>query len=98
MEIELITVEDLRKLKQEILHEIRTLLAEPNNLIRPKKWLKSRDVQKILSISPGTLQTMRNRRLIPFTRIGGVIFYNEEEVRKELEKQSLKSNLIQGRF
>ena len=91
MEIELITLSDLERLKREILIEIKALL-QPSLETKPeKKWLKSADVQKLLGISPGTLQTLRNRKLIPYTRLGGVIFYNYEDVRRLLEEKPKRS-------
>ncbi|MCR9080808.1 MAG: helix-turn-helix domain-containing protein [Cyclobacteriaceae bacterium] len=86
MEIELITLADLQSLKQEILSEIRELIKQKNPDSN-KKWLKSKDVQRILQISPGTLQTLRNRKLIPFTRLGGVIYYKQEDLKKVMDKK-----------
>jgi hypothetical protein len=96
MEIELVTLSDLENLKKEILFEIRKMLSgkreEPE-----KKWLKSREIQQLLGISPGTLQTLRNRAMIPFTRLGGVIYYNREEVKKVLEKPETKEQFFFGK-
>jgi hypothetical protein len=39
----------------------------------------------MLSISPGTLQNLRINGMLPFTKIGGVIFYEYEDVKKMLE-------------
>lgn len=96
MEIELVTLTDLENFKNEILTEMKNLLSgrqqEPE-----KRWLKSNDVQQLLGISPGTLQTLRNRAMIPFTRLGGVIYYNREEVKKVLEKPEVKPQLLFGK-
>ncbi|HSF52951.1 MAG TPA: helix-turn-helix domain-containing protein [Algoriphagus sp.] len=94
MEIELVTLADLENLKKEILEEIRILLSGKSKDQADKKWLKSREVQKLLGISPGTLQTLRNRAMIPYTRLGGVIYYNQEEVKKVLEKPEAKPNIL----
>lgn len=92
MEIELATLSDLENLKREILSEIKTLLHSTNP--RPeKKWMKSAEVQKLLGISPGTLQTLRNRDMIPFTRLGGVIYYEQAEINKLLGKQEGEKKL-----
>ncbi|MGM0945106.1 MAG: helix-turn-helix domain-containing protein [Bacteroidota bacterium] len=79
MEIELITLSDLKSLKREILEEIKTLIKS-SQTNPEKKWLKSKEVQKLLGISPGTLQTLRNQGSIPFTRLGGVIYYERSEI------------------
>lgn len=97
MEIELVTLQDLENLKKEILTEMKKMLdghkTEPEKL-----WMKSSDVQKLLGISAGTLQTLRNRAMIPFTRLGGVIYYNGEEVKKVLEKPEAKPHLLFGKL
>ncbi len=58
MPAQIITTDDLREFKIELLDEISKLLEESKEL-KPKKWLKSTEVRKLLNISPGTLQTLR---------------------------------------
>lgn len=87
MEIEFITLADLKNFKEEILSEIKSLLKRKNELTGDRKWIKSKEVQKLLQISAGTLQNLRNRRMIPFTRLGGVIYYSREDLKKVLENQ-----------
>lgn len=87
MEIELVTLADLQNFKKEILSEIRSLLSSKIELGEDKKWVKSKDVQKLLQISAGTLQNLRNRKMIPFTKLGGVIFYSREDLKKIMEKK-----------
>lgn len=91
MEIELITLADLENLKREIVGEIRSLLNSKTEMNRDQKWVKSKDVQKLLQISAGTLQNLRNRKMIPFTKLGGVIFYNREDLKKIFEDGEGKS-------
>lgn len=77
------TVDDLKDLKSELIEEIKKLLGQ--NGIQPmKKWLKSPDVRKLLNISAGTLQNLRVNKTIPFTKIGGVIFYDSDDIQKML--------------
>jgi hypothetical protein len=45
-----------------------------------KRWLKSSEVRKILGISPGTLQTLRNNGKIPFSKMGGLTYYDAAEI------------------
>lgn len=96
MEIELVTLQDLENLKKEILTEMKKML-EGHKSEPEKRWLKSSDIQKLLGISAGTLQTLRNRAMIPYTRLGGVIYYNREEVKKVLEKPEGKSHILFGK-
>ena len=81
---QLITVEDLLNFKLELLSGIETLLkANPEQ--RTKKWLRSYQVRKLLNISPGTLQTLKSSGVIPFSKIGGVHYYDSEEIHRLLE-------------
>lgn len=83
MTIDFITKNDLLELKKEIISEVSNLLTGTNE---NKKWLKSADVRKMLSISPGTLQNLRVSRVLPFTKIGGTVFYDYNEVIKVMQK------------
>lgn len=46
----------------------------------PKKWLKSKDVVKMLNICSKTLQTYRNKGLIPYSKIGKSLFYANTDI------------------
>ena len=83
---QLVTVGDLEAFKSELLFIIRNLLAELKGSTT-KKWLKSYEVRKLLNISNGTLQTLRNNGTIPFTRIGGTLYYSSEDIDKLLLKR-----------
>ncbi len=77
----IITTDDLYQFKHELLHEIREMLGTKQN---QKEWLRSSEIRKMLKISPGTLQNMRVNGTLPYTKIGGVIYYNHEDVMKVL--------------
>ncbi|PIB29663.1 hypothetical protein BFP77_05835 [Maribacter sp. 4U21] len=51
----IITTEDLREFKMELLDDIKQLLSNQSGH-SSKKWLKSPEVRELLGISPGTLQ------------------------------------------
>ena len=80
MKIEFITKQDLQEFKTEIAQSIASL----NTDMKHKKWLRSKEVRKMLNISPGTLQNMRIQGHIPFTKLGGTLFYNSNEIDKIL--------------
>ncbi len=84
MAAEIITTDDLREFKIELLDEFSKLLKEYSG--HPtKKWLRSWEVRKLLGISPGTLQNLRVNDTLPYKKVGGVIFYDYEDIRKMLE-------------
>ena len=52
---------------------------------RPTKWLRSRDVRKMLGISDSTLQTMRINGSIIAYKLGASWFYREDGIISALE-------------
>jgi hypothetical protein len=81
MPAQIVTLDDLRDLKMELLESIKTMLKE-NHGQPAKKWLKSPDVRKLLNISPGTLQNLRVNGTLPYTKIGGALYYDYEDIQK----------------
>jgi hypothetical protein len=51
----------------------------------PKKWMKSHEVRRLLKISPGTLQTLKSSGVIPYTKIGGVHFFDYQDIQDILQ-------------
>lgn len=89
---QLLTIDDLQQFKKQLLEEL-LLALKPTTGITTKKWLKSHEVRRMLKISPGTLQTLKSSGVIPYTKIGGVHFYDYEEIQDLLE--SGKTNKLQ---
>ena len=83
MNVELITTADLEQFKKELFDELKSGASRP--LSELPKWLKSYQVRNLLKISPGTLQTLRVNGTLPFTRIEGVLYYNQEDINRILE-------------
>ena len=81
---QLITVDDLLQFKKQLLEELLTALKSQINIVQ-KKWLKSHEVRRLLKISPGTLQTLKSSGIIPYTKIGGVHFYDYQDIEKVLQ-------------
>ncbi len=79
MSLNVITTNDLKKFKEEVLIEIRAIL-EKNPAIPYKRWLKSNEVRKLLKVSSGTLQTLRRNKTLKFTKLGGIIYYDQDYV------------------
>ncbi len=78
MVAEIITKEDLVEFESRLLEKIRNILGQATQ--QPLKWLRSAQVRKLLNISPNTLTSMRVNGLIKFTRVGGIMYYNQEDI------------------
>jgi hypothetical protein len=86
MSVELITKEDLQQFRNDLLNEIRTLL----NLLpdKPKEWMKSAEVKKILKVSSGTLVNLRISGQLKFSKIGGTYYYSYAELLKMISQET----------
>ena len=85
MQVEILTKEDLKQFKVELVQELKDAFsgnAKPQN----KEWLKSNEVRKLLGISSGTLQNLRINGTLPFTKIGGMLYYRQGDIIRLLEK------------
>ena len=82
---QLITIGDLENFKTNLLHEIKDLLKE-SSPTSVKKWLKSSEVKKLLGISTGTLQNLRVNGSLSYSKVGGIIFYDYNEIVKLIER------------
>lgn len=89
--IEFITKEDLELFKQELFSELRRPGQKLHKTSEQKEWLKSYEVRKLLSISPGTLQSLRDNGTLKFNKVGGLMYYRYEDILKLLEGKQKSS-------
>lgn len=90
MSVTILTTEDLYDFKQELFGELKKLLTE-NPQTSMKKYLKSAEVMEMLQVSPGTLQNLRINGTLPYTKIGGIILYEYEEILKVLKENRVEN-------
>lgn len=83
MNLEVITKDDLKEFKNELIAEIMRLMGSHQG--QSKQWLKSNEVRKLLNISPGTLQNLRVNGTLRYTKIGGIMYYKLEDINQVLE-------------
>ena len=88
MEIEIVTKADFNSFKIDIVNEIKKILQ--SSPTERKEWLKTSDVIDLLSCSQGTLQNLRVNGTLPFTKMGGTIYYAYSDVMKVMSQN--KSN------
>lgn len=89
MAIEVITREDLNEFRILLLNDLKELFkSEPQ---QGRQWLKSKEVRKLLNISPGTLQTLRINKTLSYTKIGGIIYYAQKDIDKILDDNKVSS-------
>ena len=83
MNVELITKDDLKEFKSDLLTEIKAIMQPGPG--QSKKWLKSVEVRRLLNISPGTLQNLRINGTLRFSKVGSIMYYKLEDINKILE-------------
>ncbi len=82
MEFVIMSMADFNSFRNELINEIKSFF-QPQ--VEQKVWLKSAEVMEILGCSPGTLQNLRVSGVLPFSKMGGTIYYSRKEVMKILE-------------
>ncbi len=88
MAANIITTEDLEEFRTTLLNEIRELLVT-HGKVGIDHWIKSGQVMNKLEISPGTLQNFRINGTLPFSKLGGIIYYDEEKINEILENNEM---------
>lgn len=81
--MDVITMEDFNRFMEEFFDRMEVAIRRGNQ-DKNTEWLRSAQVRKMLNISAGTLQHLRINGGLPFTKVGGTIFYNKAEVEKIL--------------
>jgi len=91
MPTNIITTDDLQDFKLGLLEDIKKLLTnQPSGNL--KKYLKSSEVMALLQISPGTLQNLRINGTLPYSKVGGIIFYDADEIQKVIFENRVHNN------
>lgn len=80
---QIVTIEDLQQFRLQLLEDLK-VLTQPANNPSQREWLKSSDVRKMLGISHGTLQNLRIKGVLPYQKLGGIMFYRYEDIARML--------------
>lgn len=94
----IITQEDLVQFRVDLFEELKKYFSKKEESQTATKWLKSHQVQRLLSISPGTLQNLRINGTIPYTKIGGVIFYAQEDINAIMQQNKRNAPSQNGKL
>ncbi|WP_167343101.1 helix-turn-helix domain-containing protein [Nonlabens sp. SY33080] len=91
MPTSIITTDDLREFKLELLEDLKELIKQPAQS-KKKKYLKSAEVMELLQVSPGTLQNLRINGTLPYSKIGGIIFYDADEIHRIIQENRIDNS------
>ena len=84
MNVELITRDDLKQFKSELILELKQIFKPET--AHTEQWLRSAEVRKLLKISAGTLQNLRINGTLPFRKIGSIMYYSYNDIVNLLEE------------
>ena len=87
MAVQIITQEDLAEFRLTLLQDLKEILIKQGQ--PEKKWLKSKEVRKLLNISPGTLQNLRINGTLSYTKVGAIIYYDNNDIEKLLSTNKI---------
>jgi len=86
MPANIITTDDLREFKAELCEQIKEIIQCKTGPTNQKRFLKTSELQEALGLSPSTIHQLRIMRILPYTKINGVIFYDWEDIVVMMQK------------
>ncbi|WP_396143861.1 helix-turn-helix domain-containing protein [Flavobacterium sp.] len=86
---QIITREDLNEFRNLLLNDLKEIIQSKPQ--QTKQWLKSNEVRKLLNISPGTLQNLRINGTLTYTKIGGIMYYDNSDIDKVLNSNKVNA-------
>ena len=89
MAIEVITREDLNEFRSLLLNDLKEIIQSKQQ--QNKQWLKSNEVRKLLNISSGTLQNFRINGTLTYTKVGGIMYYDNADIEKLLNRNKVNA-------
>lgn len=89
MEVIIMQSEVYQSLINEI-DSIKKILIDNKEKERENRWLTGEEVLGILNVSPKTLQTYRDKRMISYSQVGNKIFYRLSDIDAFLESHHIK--------
>lgn len=89
MAIQVITREDLDEFRSLLLNDLKEIIQSKPQ--QTKQWLKSDEVRQLLNISPGTLQNFRINGILTYSKIGGIMYYDQADIDKLLNKNKVNA-------
>lgn len=84
-----ITLDDFQELKKEIREYCKQSIALQTAGVT-RRYLKSDEVMDLLRVSPGTLQNLRINGTLPYMKLGGMIYYDFNEIQNVMEKNRVQ--------
>lgn len=88
MNINFLEKTDLQIFKQQLFDELKQLLKPEAYKKEKKDWLTDAEAQKLLLISRTKLYQLRKNGELPYSKIGGRVYYKFEDINLLLTKNA----------
>lgn len=72
------------------LKELKASIAKMQEESYLNKWIESESARKMLGVCSKTWQTMRDRRVIPFSQFGRKIYFKMADIEEFMESNLIK--------
>jgi len=86
---ELLTKKDLENFKKELFDLLKPIAT--GQISTQQKWLKNKDVGKLLGISNASIANLRINGSLPFHKINGTYLYKQSDVDQMMKNTKKKS-------
>lgn len=78
-------LEKIRQLVRRLYERSRELVPKPAHA----EWLDNQEARLLLDVSPRTLQSYRDRGVLPYSQIGHKCYYKLSDIKQLLEKSRI---------
>ena len=92
MSIRIATIEDLMKIKSELIEEIKVIIGDLDAQPHQKRWFRNTELQEYLNLSASSIQNLKNSGELPFSKVKGTVFYDINEINKLMKKNKIDFN------
>jgi Mn-dependent DtxR family transcriptional regulator len=82
-----LNLESIKQIRSELI-EIKSTLKKLTDESVNKKYVRSKELARILGISESSLQNLRISGVLPYKKIQGTLLYDLEEVYATIERNS----------
>jgi len=86
MTVDFLLKNDLEQFKHELIAELKQIFNPARLKENKKEWLTDGETQKLLSISRTKLYQLRQEGELPYSTIGGRVYYKQEDITNLLNK------------
>ena len=93
MGVEIVTKADLEEFRLRLICDLEAIIAKHVKPSTGKKWLRSHEILKMFDISSGTLQNLLNSGTLQRKKMGGLNYFDYEEIEKILNKDDKKTSI-----